>query len=243
MNSELMLRKIKISDIAEKRLEEIDGASGCRGFFEIADAVIALSRENDRPFTLAYIDVDDFEKVNDTFGRDTGDALLKKVEALIICLIRESDTAVRLGKDEFVVLFVETDYAQAKASVRDLHRHLNDKTSDAGCTTTFSIGSVTYDGRQPKSVQEMITMAERLMYEAKRQGKNRISFAAFETIARLRDNTVEDKSLRRPTFDFQAVNAPPSPIQTQKNEVASIGNKENGGKHRPEQVDICGYED
>lgn len=78
------------------------------------------------PLSLVFIDVNDFKKVNDTFGHDTGDALLKYLAALLLEMSRESDVAARFAGDEFVQILPETTASSAEKMLKRLQSHLVD---------------------------------------------------------------------------------------------------------------------
>jgi predicted signal transduction protein with EAL and GGDEF domain len=77
-------------------------------FYELAEIEVARARRYQHPLSLAYIDLDNFKKVNDRFGHSTGDELLKRVVDLITSYIRKTDLFSRLGGDEFALLLPQT---------------------------------------------------------------------------------------------------------------------------------------
>jgi diguanylate cyclase (GGDEF)-like protein len=97
------------------RTDALTHLPNSRAFYEEAERVLARSKRHRRPLSVAYIDVDDFKKVNDTFGHHAGDELLKTIGAVLIRTLRVGDLAARLGGDEFAVLLEETDQEGAKA--------------------------------------------------------------------------------------------------------------------------------
>ena len=134
---------------------------------------LARARRNKVPLTMAYIDIDSFKAVNDSFGHKAGDALLVKMASTIKSHMRAIDCVARLGGDEFAVLMPETDHLGAKIVVERLHGWLRKVVESGGWPVTFSIGLVTfYD--LPDSLSHMVKEADSLMYASKREGKNRI---------------------------------------------------------------------
>jgi diguanylate cyclase (GGDEF)-like protein len=161
------------------REDYLTGLGNRRHFFELADAEIRRSARYGHAFTLAYIDVDDFKAINDRFGHAEGDVLLKSIAMNIQDSIRKTDIAARLGGDEFAVLLPESDSESAAVFFDKLHKKISQAPWRNGRMVTFSIGVVTFIN-PPSSIDEMIKMVDRLMYEAKNSGKNRVKYAVFE---------------------------------------------------------------
>ena len=153
------------------RTDYLTGAFNGRHFAELASAEIQRVRRHPHPFTVAFIDVDDFKHVNDRYGHSTGDGLLQTVADTIKSTLRSVDVAARIGGDEFAVLMPETDGAAAEVVVRRLRRNLLEAVGAKGWPVTFSIGAITW-ATPPDSVDEMLRAADELMYAAKSGGKN-----------------------------------------------------------------------
>lgn len=157
-------------DIA--RRDQLTGIANRRRFRELADEEIRRSRRYSDPFTVIYLDIDNFKTVNDTLGHHEGDRLLCQVATTIAAAIRECDTVARLGGDEFSLLLPETEGEAAITVATKIHASLKE-TVEPSWPVTFSIGMVTYL-KAPASTDEMIQMADRLMYEVKNSGKDEL---------------------------------------------------------------------
>jgi diguanylate cyclase (GGDEF)-like protein len=160
------------------REDYLTGLGNRRHFFELAEGEIMRSQRYGHPFTLAYIDVDDFKVINDRFGHAEGDAFLKSVAHIIKSNIRATDVASRLGGDEFAVLLPESGSGPAMKFIDKLHEKLSDAALKGGRPVSFSIGAVTFI-EPPDSVDEMIRIVDNLMYSAKAGGKNRVLYESF----------------------------------------------------------------
>ncbi|HYN86864.1 MAG TPA: GGDEF domain-containing protein [Pyrinomonadaceae bacterium] len=172
----LVVAAFKRSHEKERELARTDyltGAFNGRAFAEAAEAEINRARRNLLPFTVFYMDVDDFKLVNDRDGHSTGDRLLRVVAETIRESVRTIDVVARLGGDEFAVLLPETDGGAAEVVIRRVRRQLTEAARAEGWPVTFSLGVVTWDV-PPASLDEMLRAADGLMYAAKRNGKNRI---------------------------------------------------------------------
>ena len=164
------------------RTDYLTGAFNGRSFGEMAEAEISRARRHAHPFTVAYMDVDDFKLVNDRHGHSAGDRLLKSVADTISKNVRDIDIVARLGGDEFAVLMPETDEKAARTVVCRVRRQLREVARLHGWHVTFSIGVVTWE-IPPASVDEMLRAADDLMYSAKRLGKNTVRHAVSNSTA------------------------------------------------------------
>ena len=155
------------------RTDYLTGADNWRSFAELAELEIRRALRYGRPLSLAYIDLDDFKAVNDRFGHSAGDDLLREITQVIRSHVRVTDIVARLGGDEFVVLLPETGHEAAHAAVGKLHPRLVEAAAARGWPVTVSIGVVTCLV-PPDTVDELIRLADGLMYVAKSRGKNRV---------------------------------------------------------------------
>jgi diguanylate cyclase (GGDEF)-like protein len=150
-----------------------------RSFFELAEAELQRAKRYPHPFTVVYIDLDNFKAVNDEFGHEVGDTLLRIITKIINRNIRSTDTVARLGGDEFALLLPETDRTSAGSVIDKLHAQLLAVMRKNGWMVTFSMGVVTFL-TQPETVDDMIKLVDDLMYSAKDSGKNKIEYEVYE---------------------------------------------------------------
>jgi diguanylate cyclase (GGDEF)-like protein len=156
------------------RTDDLTGVINRRSFFEASQHEINRARRHRHPFTVAYMDVDDFKLINDNYGHSIGDTVLRSVSRTIKNNIREIDVVARLGGDEFVILMPETGEAAAQVVVARVHESIMSTMRDYGWPITFSIGVVTWT-TPPRTVDIMIKQADEAMYEVKNGGKNRVT--------------------------------------------------------------------
>ena len=123
--------------------DPLTGALNRRSFNEIAEKKMIVSEVNRRPYTMVYIDLDNFKEINDILGHATGDLVLKTVVDTSQKQIRNTDFLARLGGDEFAILLTEIDQEQAQAIVHRLHSALLEKMKFNDWRITFSIGVLT----------------------------------------------------------------------------------------------------
>jgi len=134
--------------------------------------IIRLNRYNGE-LSVLFIDVDDFKKINDTYGHTVGDIVLKEFANLIRSSLRDVDIAARFGGEEFVIMLPNTGKEGAYTTALRLQTLLKD-TALAGLNITVSIGISTYmHGLNAKS---LIERADKAMYKVKKTEKGKISF-------------------------------------------------------------------
>jgi diguanylate cyclase (GGDEF)-like protein len=164
---------------ASARVDYVTGAASTRYFYERAQIEISRYKRTQHPLTLAYIDLDNFKAVNDRLGHIIGDKVLRAVTQIIQKQIRPTDILARLGGDEFALLLPETGGQEVKQVMDRIHSSLVDEMLSNGWLVTFSIGVVTYH-QMPRSVDDMVKMADGIMYSVKSDSKNGIRYQVFE---------------------------------------------------------------
>ncbi len=150
-------------------IDELTGLYNRRGFMTLARHQQKISARTGRDMLLIYADVDDFKKINDTYGHDTGDAALAETARILKESFRSSDLTARLGGDEFVVLALEASAACSEQLMASLKEKLRLRL--AGLAFPFklslSIGMVCCDPKAPYSIEELLAKADQAMYALK----------------------------------------------------------------------------
>lgn len=158
------------------RVDPLTGMANRRRLCEAVQLEMMRSRRYFRPMTVAFIDLDGFKGINDQLGHATGDKLLCGVADTIVGLVRRTDLLARIGGDEFVLLLPEIDQDAARVIMPKLQAALNASMHERQWPVTFSIGVLTWRGGDVEA-EELITIADRLMYGIKHGGKNAIAYA------------------------------------------------------------------
>ena len=153
--------------------DELTGTLNARGFAERLAQELDRTRRYNRPLALLYLDLDDFKAVNDQHGHQTGDAVLRLVANATRRAMRQSDILGRLGGDEFAVLMPETDGAVAEAGATRLAHGVR-SVFHGTPSVTASIGLVATVSSSITGAEELLRRADQAMYEAKRNGKDRV---------------------------------------------------------------------
>jgi diguanylate cyclase (GGDEF)-like protein len=127
------------------------------------------------PLSVIVLDIDDFKQVNDTWGHETGDLVLRGLAEALAAATRNVDLAARLGGEEFAILLPNTDAEGAHGVAERIQRDLKHIAVPAGDTTvgaTASFGISSFPDLA--ALTDLLNDADRSLYEAKRAGKNRI---------------------------------------------------------------------
>jgi diguanylate cyclase (GGDEF)-like protein/PAS domain S-box-containing protein len=132
------------------------------------------------PFGVALVDIDHFKAVNDTYGHDVGDLAIQMTVRSLVGAVRSSDLVGRWGGEEFLVVFSVVDFEQLQL-ITERMRMLVETSSvqrqGSDIRVTVSIGAVFVE--KPSAKDCLIQMADQLMYQSKREGRNRISLATL----------------------------------------------------------------
>jgi diguanylate cyclase (GGDEF)-like protein len=139
----------------------------------------SLARRTQRPFTVMLFDIDFFKKVNDTYGHQAGDAVLKHIAAILTSAKRQEDLLGRIGGEEFVLLLANTDMEGARViadRMRELvaHAFLQHEGRRIAITISGGLAQFPEDG---DSWDRIFSKADERLYQAKADGRNRITAA------------------------------------------------------------------
>ena len=169
---------LKIANAELTRLAATDFLTGVwnrRRFMELGKAEVARVRRSGRCFGTVMIDVDHFKTVNDTYGHDVGDSVLRTLAEACVDRLRNVDIVGRMGGEEFALILPETDPQGAKLTVERLREYLGELAVpiDSGTLkVTVSAGVTTvHDPRD--SIEAALKRADEALYEAKGSGRNK----------------------------------------------------------------------
>ena len=172
------LQKSRNEERLAARTDFITGAVNARYFNELLQMEISRIRRYPHPITLVYIDVDNFKLVNDLFGHRIGDEVLRCIADELKSQLRSTDTVARLGGDEFVMLLPSTRQLEARMVVSKVYDHLLETMKHRNWPVTFSMGVITCEF-SPYSAEQLVNMADELMYEVKNSTKNNVRFRTW----------------------------------------------------------------
>ena len=161
-----------------RRLKEMVQRDGLTGLYnhsamtEIIKQKIDESLRYQYPLSLVLLDLDYFKNINDTYGHPFGDHVLQTIAYTLKSSVRAVDYACRFGGEEFVLILPSTDQVSAVGVAEKIRGKVEGlRWKHRGCRTTTSGGVASFDNDTPQS---LIAKADRLLYLAKEQGRNRI---------------------------------------------------------------------
>jgi diguanylate cyclase (GGDEF)-like protein len=156
--------------------DELTGLLNMRGFSIAANRLFGQALRYNRPATLLMIDSDNLKAVNDGYGHDAGNRLLRQLTRTIQAELRYTDVLARYGGDEFIVLLPETPpkgAVEVADRIRDavIGAPLEVNEKRVVCSVSIGLASHPDDGNTMDSI---VARADRAMYRAKQQGRNRV---------------------------------------------------------------------
>lgn len=162
--------------------DALTNISNRRVLFEQGEMLYHIHSKYKKPFALVLIDIDHFKIINDQYGHPAGDAVLQEMTALISQNIRKEDLLCRYGGEEFAILLrnVDENYiAIIKAVKETIERHRFYVDKDTAVSITVS-GGVVLCKYNCQSFESLVQKADKLLYEAKESGRNKIVFETVE---------------------------------------------------------------
>jgi len=175
------LRESVNNTMAMAVTDQLTGLYNRRYFERHLNVLLGKAQEQERDLALMILDIDHFKAVNDSYGHDIGDAVLREFSARLRRNIRGVDLACRFGGEEFVVLMPDTDFAQADSVAERVRQSIAEKMFDVGAprplSVTVSVG-VSLNESLADTPESLIKRADVALYRAKREGRNRVIFDA-----------------------------------------------------------------
>jgi diguanylate cyclase (GGDEF)-like protein len=168
-----------------QQTDQLTGLLTRKAFHELIDELLEKAKGTDAPISLAFIDIDNFFRFNDTYGHIAGDDVLKEVAALIKKACGEQALPVRYGGDEFAVIFPDVEREQAFLALEKLRSEANalslkigkDGAAIDGISLSGGISCFPVDGRLKS---ELLRKADQALYRAKVTGRGKIRLAYDE---------------------------------------------------------------
>ena len=146
-----------------------------RYFAEMSEKIVSIAKRTKEPLGFMMIDIDNFKKVNDTYGHNVGDEVIKLLANKLISRVRESDIAARFGGEEFAIMLPNTDLKSASEVAKTIRLEAEQIKYNNDLHFTVSIGVSELNHKDTKSVTEALNNSDKALYEAKAAGKNRVS--------------------------------------------------------------------
>jgi len=151
--------------------DPLTGSFNRRYLNEFSIEYLRIIKRENKNLSLLMVDIDDFKNINDTFGHETGDKVIKQLVSIIKDVVRENDLIVRFGGDEFLILLPNTNLINARLVGQKIADHIDKYNKDKEFNFTISMG-ISMFNKQDNSIEDMISRADNALYEAKKIGKN-----------------------------------------------------------------------
>lgn len=156
--------------------DPLTGVCNRRRIFELADAEFKKNKRYGSSLSVIMIDIDNFKQVNDRYGHDAGDTVLKTLIQTCQPNLRTTDHLGRLGGEEFIVLLIETKLSDAEKCAEKLRAIIETtavpvKENEINITISLGVAAI---GEQDKSFNDTLKRADQSLYRAKSGGRNRV---------------------------------------------------------------------
>jgi diguanylate cyclase (GGDEF)-like protein len=148
-----------------------------RGASVLLKAAFTAADQHGTPLTLALLDLDNFKRINDSYGHQVGDEVLRKVASRLISAVRGDDAVCRIGGDEFLILMTDTDGATAARIAERIRRTVTDTsvpTRDGVIAVSVSVGFTVRGPHNDSAVEALLDLADQALLQSKSAGRNRV---------------------------------------------------------------------
>ena len=178
-NINLLTTQLVKSREMEQRLREISvvddltGMYNRRGFYTLAGKQLNISQRTGKCLHLCFFDLDNMKEINDVFGHNEGDNAIRAAAGILKKVFRSSDIISRWGGDEFVVLMINAEFDNIQSIEERIKHEMNvfNGSSELKYTLSMSWGIVKHEPANPAGVEELIKLADTIMYRNKMQDK------------------------------------------------------------------------
>jgi diguanylate cyclase (GGDEF)-like protein/PAS domain S-box-containing protein len=214
-----------------------DPLTGCmnrRAFFERFEQEWSRATRYGHPLSCLILDLDHFKSINDTYGHAAGDVVLKKAASLLIETVRDGDFVCRYGGEEFCIGMPHIDHADAVLAAERIRRELSTKVyiEDQAITASFGVSALSLGPEHP---QALVEQADKAMYVAKRDGRDRV--VCFTEVD---DDVIVDNSKLQRLRDTSQENEIEIPFHAVTALTAALGYRDAAtAEHSRRVADLC----
>lgn len=165
--------------LMEEKLHQLSITDALTGLFNrnhfqnLSEAEMSRSSRYGIPLSFIMFDIDHFKRINDTFGHDNGDMVLKSISALVKRKVRDTDSLFRWGGEEFILMLPHTTSNEAVVLAERIRLDIENLDHERIGRVTCSFGVTAYRGREPG--QALFNRLDDLLYESKNSGRNRVT--------------------------------------------------------------------
>lgn len=177
-NEIIGLKNLQLKEVMGKlefisKTDSLTGLFNRRNMIEKIEEELSRYKRNKKPFSIVIADIDFFKNVNDTYGHDCGDFVLKLVSQNLLSAAREQDSIARWGGEEFLMLLPETGTEGAVKMAERARKSIEENVfnyNKISSSVTMTFGVSVYNGSE--GIDSMIKRADNALYEGKRKGRN-----------------------------------------------------------------------
>ena len=154
-------------------IDELTGLNNRRGFLALGEHYVKLANRSGMPFMVAFVDLDDMKKINDTFGHQEGNRALVEAANVLRDSCRRSDILCRFGGDEFAILIADVNTKCGDVVLRRIQQKLHSCNATEGrrYALSLSVGIVAANVTEPADLEQLLHEADSLMYAEKQKKK------------------------------------------------------------------------
>ncbi|MGL5354609.1 MAG: tetratricopeptide repeat-containing diguanylate cyclase [Clostridium sp.] len=169
----VLFNEIKTRKSYGKKLQDLVDTDFLTGCYSRTYGIRIINNliKNSNPFTVAILDIDNFKNINDTYGHPVGDEALKLLGEFLITKSKDIGIAIRYGGEEFIIIFNDKGIEESFALLDSLRVEFSNLTFADSVSCTISIGAKVWTG---ESFEDLINETDKLLYEAKHSGKNKV---------------------------------------------------------------------
>ncbi|MCP3686831.1 MAG: GGDEF domain-containing protein [Gammaproteobacteria bacterium] len=169
-----------------------------RHFKYVLQAEMDRSKRSGIPTTLVMIDLDHFKQINDNYGHEVGNTILKKVSSMLKSEVRTTDVVCRYGGEEFAIIFAETHLYLAVKVAERIRKAVSLEPVDCdGCAVnvTASMGASVYLKSSVLSIDDFIDSVDKYLYEAKTSGRNCICHIDYQGLSQVTEVGADERAM------------------------------------------------
>lgn len=179
LQSDLLEAKKKLE--IQSRTDPLTGVLNRRAILSQIGYELSRAKRNNTHISISMLDLDHFKNINDTFGHLAGDAVLRECIHRVESAVRAYDSVGRFGGEEFIVVLPETNEADAFSVAERIRLRIAEKDANVdGISISFAISQGLATCTGDESVDNLIAMADRALYRAKENGRNRVEKALVQ---------------------------------------------------------------
>jgi diguanylate cyclase (GGDEF)-like protein len=165
--------------------DTLTGLFNFRHFSLVMEQEMERTRRSGQPTALIMLDLDHFKQINDTYGHEAGNRVLRHVADLMIQLLRRVDVPCRYGGEEFALILPGTTLPRAVNAADRVRRMLEETPVDIGgesIAVTASMGVNVYMKHMAQTLSDFVEQTDSYLYQAKQQGRNRVAHPDFQSV-------------------------------------------------------------